>query len=171
MMIVMGPSLTRATFMSAPNLPVSTRAPSARNSATTASTASVGVQRELADDQERRVQVGAGLLAAEDAQPPELGRQLPRLLGRVIVGDADEDEEPGPVDCPDDGPVDADAGLAYPLCDRPQSSARRDLRLGPAGQVALRPGEERDPVGVGERRLAERLRRRPAVVAGRAAGR
>src|ERR1700727_1451328 len=38
MMIVTGPSLTRATFMSAPNLPVSTRAPSARNSATTAST-------------------------------------------------------------------------------------------------------------------------------------
>ena len=38
MMIVTGPSLTRATFMSAPNSPVSTRAPSLLSSSTTAVT-------------------------------------------------------------------------------------------------------------------------------------
>src|ERR1700722_12204074 len=37
-MIVTGPSLTRATFMSAPNSPVSTRAPRRRSSSTTAPT-------------------------------------------------------------------------------------------------------------------------------------
>jgi hypothetical protein len=68
--------------------------------------ARVAVQGELADHQERRRDVGAGLLAVQDAQPPQLGGEPGRLRARVVVGDADQHEQAGLVDRADDLPVD-----------------------------------------------------------------
>ena len=131
---VTGPSLTRLTFMSAPKTPVCTRAPSSpqgrdhrvhqrlgdrsgsrRLPGRAAALARVGVQRELADHQQRRGHVGAGLLAVQDPQPPELGGQLRRLLRGVVVGDADQDEQARLGDSADGLPVHRHAGLGHPL--------------------------------------------------------
>ena len=101
-MIVTGPSLIRDTFMSAPNTPVSTRAPRSRRACTTAPTrgsatgpgtaafGQVRVERELADHQQRRGNVGAGLLAVEDAQPPEQAARLAAKLWGLRILDGEK---------------------------------------------------------------------------------
>ncbi len=122
MMIVTGPSLTRATFMSAPNRrsPPGRRGPQFRDHGRhqrlgdragrrvvpgrPPALGGVRVEGELAHHQQRRADVRAGLLAVEDAQAPQLGRQLLRLLGGVVVGDADQDEQARLVDRSDDRP-------------------------------------------------------------------
>ena len=153
--IVTGPSLTRLTFMSAPKMPVSTRAPRSCRAETTAPTsgsatgpgrggqpgraaalAGVGVERELADDEQRRRDVGARFLAVEDAQVPQLGRQLRGLFRRVIVGDSHQDEQAWLADGPHHLPVNGHAGLADPLRHRPHR-----VLLSP-GLPARSPGAE-----------------------------
>src|ERR1700722_14678695 len=190
MMIVTGPSLTRATFMSAPNLPVSTRAPSARNSATTASTSGSATAPGDALFQvgRRPLAVSAyslnwlttrsGAFRSEQDFSPSRMRRPQSLAASFLAFSAvsswvtpTRTRSPGPSIAPMTAPSTRTLASLTRCATARMGSARRDLRLGPAGQIALRPGEQRDPVGVGERRLAERLRRRPAVVAGRPASR
>jgi L-asparaginase II len=83
----------------------------------------VGVERELADHEQRRGHVGAGFLPVENPQAPELGSQLRGLLRGVMVRDADQDEKPGFIDGADDLPVHGHAGVAYPLYDGSHSTA------------------------------------------------
>jgi hypothetical protein len=77
----------------------------------------VAVQGELADHEQRGAEVFAGLLAVENAQAPELPREFARIAGGVVVGDADEHEQPRFVDRAGDLTVDGDAGLGHPLYD------------------------------------------------------
>src|ERR1700722_15239104 len=80
----------------------------------------VAVQGELADDEQRCAEVCAGLLAVENAQAPELPREFARNAGGVVVGDADQHEQPRSgalVDRAGDLTVDGDAGLGHPLHD------------------------------------------------------
>lgn len=106
-MTVNGPWFVSETRMSAPNRPVSTCAPSARNRAITSSTSGsaispgaaefqvgrlalpgVPVESELRNHQKWRIHIGAGLLALQDADRPELAGELRRLFRGVPVGDS-----------------------------------------------------------------------------------
>src|ERR1019366_2325238 len=123
-MRVTGPSLSRATFISAPKTPVSTRAPRSRRADTTASTSGAAT--------------GPGAAADQDPQAPELGGELRGLLRGVLVGDADQDEEAWLVDRSHDVPIHGHAGPAHSLHDSPHSTAEYPASAG-AGQAA-RPG-------------------------------
>ena len=109
-----GPSLVNVTCMEVRNRPVATVAPSAAQLADDGvdqwfgvlgagggdprrapATRRVAVQRELADDQQRRVEVGGGqvhhpLLVVEHPQPPELLGHPPGDVGVVVVGDPEQ---------------------------------------------------------------------------------
>ena len=103
--------------MSAPKTPVATSAPSCRSDdderldqrfadrpgrggapGGSPALAGVGVQGELADHQDRRVLLGAGALAGQDAQVPDLLGQPRGDRRAVVVGHPDQDQQPGPVD-------------------------------------------------------------------------
>ena len=133
-MIVTGPSLTRATFMSAPNLPVSTRAPRRRSSSTTAVTSGSATGPGAALFQVGRLPLAVSAysvnwlttssgapMSEQDFSPSRirsphsLAASLRALSGGVVVGDADQDEQARLVDRPDDLAVDGDAGLGDPL--------------------------------------------------------
>src|SRR3984957_11275477 len=147
MTMVTGPSLISDTFMSAPNTPVCTRAPRSRRAWTTAPTSGsatgpgaagdpggaaalgqVGVEGELADHQEGRADVGAGLLAVQDPQPPQLGGQLRGQVGGVVVGHADQDQQAGLVNGADGAALHRHAGLAGPLHHRSHNPAGYPVR-------------------------------------------
>ena len=143
--IVTGPSLTSATFMSAPKTPVATGLPNARASAATnASNFGRAIagrrrarprrpvalarrceQRELAD----REDVAAGVddraihhagVVVEDAQRHDLARDPVEVVVGVVRRHAGQHDEPG-ADRADGLIVDAHAGLAHPLDQRPHA--------------------------------------------------
>ena len=58
-----------------------------------AALAGVAVERELADHQQRGVDVGAGLLVVQHAHRPEFAGELGRLLRGVLMGHADQDAQ------------------------------------------------------------------------------
>lgn len=139
---VNGPSLVNATDIRAPNTPVSTRAPKARNSSTTWSTRGsatgpgaaachVGrrplraspVQRELADHQQRRAHVRTRLLVLQNPQRPQLPRQLGSLGRPVRVGHPYQRQQTWLVNRPHNLPVDRHRGMADPLHDRAHDTA------------------------------------------------
>ena len=136
---VTGPSLTSSTSMCAPNTPRcgpealaealverlgelgARRADEARPVAL----ARVAVERELADAQdlavaERLVHAPVGVL--EDAQRPDLVGQAVGARLRVVVGHAEQHEQPG-TDAPGAAPVDAHLGAADALHQRPHVTA------------------------------------------------
>ena len=120
--------------MSAPNTPVATSAPRRRNEETNASIngstdrprrgraprwaaalAGVGVQRELADHQDRRVLLLTRSLAVEDAKCPYFLGEPIDCRGLIIMGYASQDQQAGPVDCPDDLAIHLDARRGHAL--------------------------------------------------------
>jgi hypothetical protein len=134
MINVTGPLLISATSMRAPNTPSSTRAPSARSSSAVAATsgsatgpgaaafpgrtpalAGVTVKGELRNQQDRRAEVRARLLALQDPQCPELRGQPARMLTRVVVGDTDQDAQTRLGDLSDDRTIDPHRRLGDPL--------------------------------------------------------
>lgn len=80
-----------------------------------AALARVGVQRELADHQDRGVDVGGGLFVAKDAQIPDLAGQSLRLVGAIGVGDTEIDQQTRFGKGADNLPVHTDIGPEYPL--------------------------------------------------------
>ena len=119
--------------MSAPKTPVATSAPRMRNEETKASIrgsltargaaalrwaaalADVGVQRELADHQDRRVFLLTRSLAMQDAKRPHLLGQPFDSRWLIIVGDARQDHQAGPVDRTHDLAVHLDSCRGHPL--------------------------------------------------------
>ena len=127
--IVIGPSFTDATCMFAPKMTlgdgraqISQRgaerlverlgdlAGRRRDPGRPPSLPGVAVQRELADHQHRRPEVGGGLLLAHDPQPPDLARQPVDLARAVGVRHAEQHQQPWAVDRADDLPVHGDGG-------------------------------------------------------------
>ena len=141
-----GPSLTSSTAISAPNRPVATSTPSARERRREppveplgevwrrgagepgpAAPPRVGEQRELRDDQRRPADVeqrpvGPALVVAEDAQLGGLaGEVVGDRLG-VVRTDPEQDHE-ARADRADDIAVDPDRRAGRPLEDGPHGGA------------------------------------------------
>lgn len=129
-MIVIGPEFTSDTFIISPKRPELAQAAhevlvqrfahrSRRGGGPRGAPALAhrGVQRELADHQQRRVRrLGAGLVL-EDAQAPDLLRDLARGRLVVLVGDPEQDHQPRGGQFADDRFLDLDVGGAGDLDD------------------------------------------------------
>ena len=137
---VTGPSLTSATCISAPNRPVATVAPSRRSSSTSAGRAArrvgsrggdparsaalagVAVERELADDEELRADVGGGPvhhagLVVEQPQVPQRSASFLATASSSSWVTPTRTHNPRPIR-PTSSPVTRHRRLCHPLHDR-----------------------------------------------------
>lgn len=83
----------------------------------TSSLAGVGVQRELADHEKWRGDVGARLFVVENSQRVKLSGKAAGLLEGVGVSDANEDDDAGPADFADAFTADDDPRFGDALDD------------------------------------------------------
>lgn len=102
----------------------------------------VGIQRELADDQDLAVRVTHGavhlaVVVAENPETGQLGRHSVGLSGTIVVGHPDQDAQ-SHLDLSHDLAIYGDGGFGYPLHYCTHGSEARGLRalLTRQGQTA-----------------------------------
>ena len=187
--IVTGPSATSSMAMSAPNDPVATSSPWAcaaprRPASTSGSATGPGAAADQLGRRPLRVSayrvnwlttstgapdVEDRPLVAQDPQPGDLAGERVGLGGAVVVRHADQDDQAGPVDRPDDLPVDGDGSAGDPLDDgahrasaqRPGSAYGAEVdRLDPADRLAVAEDDRLVEQLVEDRRVAPERRER-----------